>query len=80
MLADGETLEASAIPINEVRDAVAYLVLLRLASQKKSGRSNPRSKQLGFDVKLSGLNGGVADTALFTTSNFVVSREATDAA
>jgi hypothetical protein len=80
MLADGETLEASAIPINEVRDAVAYLVLLRLASQKKGGRSNARSKQLGFDVKLSGSNGGVADTALFKTSNFVVSREATDAA
>lgn len=76
----GETKDADAMPITEVRDAVAYLVLLRMASLGKIDRATHRSRHLGFEVRLNGTNGGVADTALFRTSNFTVSREADHAA
>lgn len=79
----GQTLSAKDIPVIEVRDAVSYLALMRIAaqSQRASPRGrNPLMQQLGFDAKINPDEQAKADTELFTTPDFSVSRRENNAA
>lgn len=81
-VAPGQCLNAQDIPITEVRDAVSYLALMRIAAQAERaslrGR-NPLMQRLGFEARLVPNDKARADTALFTTPNFSVSRRENNA-
>lgn len=77
----GKTVEASNLPVQEVEDAVSFLVLSRLAGITSRNpaaiRRNPLLRSLAFDVSL--IEGKRADTAYFNTPDFKVSRRHRDA-
>jgi len=77
IMVPGQTLSAKEIPIKEVRDAVSYLALMRIAAQAERaslrGR-NPLMQKLGFDAKLNPNEQTTANTELFITPDFSVSR------
>lgn len=78
----GQSLNANEIPVKEVRDAVSYLALMRIAaqSQRASQRGrNPLMQKLGFDAKLNQNGQANADTELFVTPNFNVCRRENNA-
>jgi hypothetical protein len=82
VVAPGQCLNAEDIPVTEVRDAVSYLALMRIAAQAERaslrGR-NPLMQRLGFEARLAPAGQAKADTALFTTTNFSVSRRENNA-
>ncbi|MBR7780626.1 Wadjet anti-phage system protein JetA family protein [Undibacterium luofuense] len=78
ILEPGQTLNATEIPIKEVRDAVSYLGLMRIAAQaeRTSHRNrNPLMQRLGFNAKLNTNDKEKAETDLFITPNFSISRK-----
>lgn len=82
IMAPGQALDAKEIPVKEVRDAVSYLALMRIAAQAERaslrGR-NPLMQRLGFDAKLNPNEQAKADTELFITPNFSVFRRENNA-
>ncbi|MFA9440829.1 Wadjet anti-phage system protein JetA family protein [Uliginosibacterium sp. sgz301328] len=83
-LAPGQTLAARDFPATTVKDAVAFLALVRLAAYLKvnprGNAANPLMKRLGFSAESqnSQVNGEL-ETALFITPDFSVTRNANNA-
>lgn len=77
----GETVNAENLPIENVEDAVAYLVILRLASissrHPESISKNPLLRNLGFNVIL--ISGERVDGKYFNTPNFKITRRVNNA-
>ena len=78
----GTAITAGQFPIKQVEDAVAYLVLLRIASIATNNpaalRDNPLMKRLGFEASLGG-DEDLVETDLFVTRNFTITRSAKNA-
>jgi len=74
----GEAVKAADLPTREVEDAVAFVVLMRMAAIAKSNpqamRGNPLMRQLGFKPTME-QDGARVDTELFNTPDFTVTRE-----
>jgi len=72
----GSQLDASSLPIESVEDAVAVLVLMRMASILRANpraiRENPLFRGLKFDVQMK--EGMRAETPLFEMADFIVIR------
>jgi len=72
----GSQLDASSLPIESVEDAVAVLVLMRMASILRANpraiRENPLFRSLKFDVQMK--EGIRAETPLFEMADFIVIR------
>lgn len=77
-LPNGVEVRAADMPKEKVQDAVAFVVLMRLAALAKNNpamaRSNPLLRRLGFSATMD-KNGGRVDTPLFNASDFTVKRE-----
>jgi len=77
-LPKGASVSAADLPVIGVEDAVAYLVLARIAniSTHDPGalRSNPLLRKLGFTAVSAG-PGQRADTKYFNTPDFIISRK-----
>lgn len=77
----GGTVESANLPMENVEDAVAYLVLLRLAGiasrHPSSIARNPLLRNLEFDATM--LEGARFDGEYFNTPNFRITRSANDA-
>lgn len=74
----GRVVKAADLPTKEVEDAVAFVVLMRMASIAKNNpqamRGNPLMRQLGFRPDMVE-DGARVDTELFNTPDFTVTRE-----
>jgi hypothetical protein len=72
----GSKIDASNLPVENVEDAVAVLVLMRMASilraNPKAVRQNPLFRNLKFDVQMK--EGKRVDTSLFEMPDFIVNR------
>ena len=81
-LSPGVPVRAQDLPSVKVEDAVAFVVLMRLASMAKNNpralRGNPLMRHLGFQATMPA-EGGRIDTVLFNTSDFTVTRGDTNA-
>lgn len=81
-LAPGSEVEGAQLPVNGVDDAVAILVLMRLAAigrvNPKALRANPLLRNLDFDAVME--EGGRMDLELFELPRFKVKRRAGHAA
>lgn len=77
-LPKGIELRASDLPREKVQDAVAFVVLMRLAALAKNSpklaSSNPLLRRLGFKTTME-KTGGRVDTELFNAADFSVKRE-----
>lgn len=74
----GESVKAKDLPTGQVEDAVAFVVLMRMASLAQNNpqalRGNPLMRQLGFKASMT-QEGARVDTELFNTPDFTVTRE-----
>jgi len=81
-LPEGVPVQAKDLPAEAVEDAVAFVVLMRMASMAKNNpraaRNNPLMRRLGFMASVPD-EGGRVDTPLFNTSDFTVVRGDTNA-
>lgn len=74
----GAEVRAKDLPREKVQDAVAFVVLMRLAALAKNNprmaNGNPLLKRLGFSASMP-RDGARVDTELFNTADFSVKRE-----
>lgn len=80
-VAPGAEVEGSKLPVRGVEDAVAILVLMRLAAigrvNPKALRANPLLRNIDFEAVMS--DGGRMDTELFELPDFRIKRRRADA-
>lgn len=80
-LQKGVVTMASALPTETVEDAVAFIVLGRLAliatKRPQLYKRNPLLRDLGFDATL--IDGSRVDTKFFSTPDFAITRSDDDA-
>lgn len=75
-------IHAKNLPMQRVEDAVAFVVLMRIASITKynphAAKNNPLMRRLGFTASMSA-DGARVDTELFNTADFTIVRGESDA-